>query len=99
MSEDMRKLLENLTPPIPNNSLSTGEIIVWVFVLGWVVTFFTGCAKPVEEVECGKVNQYQCVNLCTGLFLKRQSNWNRYFENELDCNVERNVVFEEYEAL
>lgn len=86
--------------------LPPAKRFTWLQVFGYLLTFlfilfyFTGCAEPADgKTKCGEPNQYQCVNLCDGLFVKRKSNWNRYFANELDCNVERNPVFEEYEAL
>ncbi len=70
--------------------------LIYCIVFTVIILFFTSCAPKDKEPSCGEENQYQCVNLCSGLYLKRQSNWFRYFKNELDCNVERNPVYEEY---
>lgn len=71
--------------------------LVYLTVLIIISIFFMSCA-PVKNgvTSCGEPNQYQCVNLCDGLFIKRKGNWDRYFANELDCNIERNPVYEEY---
>jgi hypothetical protein len=71
--------------------------IVFFILLAFILLFFTNCAPKDEAPKCGEPNQYQCVNTCDGLYVRREFNWQRFYKNELDCNVERNMIYEVYD--